>query len=104
EPDAAAGELVGRKRRREAWLEEHRDELRLGQLLRFDGGREIVGDRRVADALEVDAAAVVFDGDRRARRAGADGDPDVARSRLTVLGADIRRFETVRDRVADEMD
>ena len=59
--DAAAGEVRHLVRRREAGQEDQVDQLALAQAVGLLGGDELGLDRLVADALRVDAAAVVGD-------------------------------------------
>ena len=100
EPDAAAGDVVGRDARRDAGLEQRRVERRLVDGRGGLGVDAAGGDERAAHAGEVDALAVIGDDDLDGVARLARGQRHRPRARLAERGAHLGRLDAVRDRVA----
>ena len=91
--DAATGHLGDLLAHAEAGQEEKRQEFLLAQLRRGLGGGELAIEHGLAQALQIDAAAVVaqFQDQHAGVVAGADGDPALGRlpAARRVSGASI---------------
>ena len=98
--DAATGHLGDLLAHAEAGQEEKRQEFLLAQLRHGLGGGELAIEHGLAQALQIDAAAVVaqFQDQHAGVVAGADGDP--ALGRLAGGEAGFRRLDTVIDGIA----
>lgn len=101
--DAATGHLGDLLAHAEAGQEEKRQEFLLAQLRHGLGGGELAIEHGLAQALQIDAAAVVaqFQDQHAGVVAGADGDP--ALGRLAGGEAGFRRLDTVIDGIAQQV-
>ena len=99
--DAAAGDLRHLRGRREPWLEQAFDELLLGRLGVLRDQADRTG--ALADAVEIDAAAVVRELDQDFVADLLHGERDLAGLRLAGLLPRVARLEAVVERIAQQV-
>ena len=102
-PDAAPRDVGGGRARAEAGLEDELEQLRRAPALQIRGGRERAANRRGAQLLRIDAAAVVADGNEDAVSLLLRRDQELARGRLDLAKPLGRALDAVIDRVPHQV-